>query len=72
MGILGRNFLHTAATSFGLKFVVGLMISVVTARALEPEGRGEYSLLVLIITTVTTLFNFGLPGTNTYFTAQKK
>ena len=72
MGILGRNFLHTAVSNFVLKFGIGLVIAVVTGRALEPEGRGEYFLLVLIITTVTTLFNFGLPGTNTYFTAQKR
>lgn len=72
MGILGRNFLHTAVSNFVLKFVIGLVIAVVTARALEPEGRGEYSLLVLVIATITTLFNFGVPSTNTYFTAQKK
>jgi O-antigen/teichoic acid export membrane protein len=72
MGILGRNFLHTAVSNFVLKFGIGLIIAVVTGRALEPEGRGEYVLLVLIITTITTLFNFGIPGTNTYFTAQKK
>ncbi len=72
MGILGRNFLHTAASNFVLKFGIGLAIAVVTGRALEPEGRGEYFLLVLVITTITTLFNFGVPGTNTYFTAQKK
>lgn len=72
MGILGRNFLHTAASNFVLKFVVGLVIAVVTGRALEPEGRGEYFLLVLIITTMTTLFNFGVPGTNTYFIAQRR
>jgi O-antigen/teichoic acid export membrane protein len=72
MGILGRNFLHTAASNFFLKFVVGVVIAVVTGRALEPVGRGEYSLMVLIITTVTTMFNFGVPATNTYFTAQMK
>jgi O-antigen/teichoic acid export membrane protein len=72
MGILGRNFLHTAASNFVLKFVVGVVIAVVTGRALEPVGRGEYTLLVLIITTVTTVLNFGIPGTNTYFTAQKQ
>ncbi len=72
MGILGRNFLHTAVSSFVLKFVVGMVIVVVTGNALEPAGRGEYFLLVLIITTITTVLNFGVPGTNTYFTAQKK
>jgi len=72
MGILGRNFLHTAVSNFVLKFGIGLVIAVVTARALEPEGSGEYFLLVTIITTITTLFNFGIPGTNTYFKAQKK
>ncbi len=72
MGILGRNFLHTAVSNFVLKFIIGVVSAVVTGRALEPVGRGEYTLLVLIITTVTTVFNFGVPGTNTYFTAQKK
>jgi O-antigen/teichoic acid export membrane protein len=72
MGILGRHYLHTVVSNFVLKFVIGLVIGVVTARALGPEGRGDYNLLALIITTVTTLFNFGVPGTNTYFTAQKK
>jgi O-antigen/teichoic acid export membrane protein len=72
MGILGRNFLHTAVSNFVLKFVVGMIIAVVTGNALEPAERGEYFLLVLIITTITTVLNFGVPGTNTYFTAQKK
>ena len=72
MGILGRNFLHTAVSNFILKFGIGLVIAVVTGRALGVEGRGEYFLLGLVITTITTLFNFGVPGTNTYFTAQKK
>lgn len=72
MGILGRHYLHTVVSNFVLKFVIGLVIAVVTTRALGPEGRGEYNLLALIIITVTTLFNFGVPGTNTYFTAQKK
>jgi O-antigen/teichoic acid export membrane protein len=72
MGILGRNYLHTAVSNFVLKFVVGVVIAVVTGWALQPALRGEFSLFVLIITTVTTIFNFGVPATNTYFTAQKK
>jgi O-antigen/teichoic acid export membrane protein len=72
MGILGRRYLHTLVSNFVLKFVVGLVITILTTRPFGPEGRGEYALLVLIITTVTTLFNFGVPSTNTYFTAQKK
>jgi O-antigen/teichoic acid export membrane protein len=55
-----------------LKFVVGLVITILTTKPFGPEGRGEYALLVLIVTTVTTLFNFGVPSTNTYFAAQKK
>ncbi len=72
MGILARRYLHTVVSSFVLKFVVGLAIGILTTRPLGPEGRGEYSLLVLIVTTVTTLLNFGVPSTNTYFTATKK
>jgi len=72
MGVFGKNYLHTVVTNVILKLVVGLVISVVTARGLGPEGRGEYNLLILIITTLTTLFNFGIPGSNTYFVAKKK
>jgi O-antigen/teichoic acid export membrane protein len=72
MGILGRRYLHTLLSNFVLKFAIGLAIGILTTRPFGPEGRGEYSLLVLIVTTVTTLFNFGIPSTNTYFTAQKK
>ena len=72
MGILGRRYLHTLLSNFALKFVVGLAIGILTTRPLGPEGRGEYTLLVLIVTTVTTLFNLGVPSTNTYFTAKKK
>ncbi|HTX17327.1 MAG TPA: polysaccharide biosynthesis C-terminal domain-containing protein [Bacteroidota bacterium] len=71
MGVLGKNYLHTVGTNVVLKLVVGLVISVVTARALGPSGRGEYNLLVLIITTLTTVLNFGIPASNTYFVAQK-
>ena len=72
MGILGRHYLHTVVSNFVMKFVIGLVISVATARALGPAGRGEYGLVVLIVNTVTLLFNFGIPSTNTYFIAQKK
>jgi O-antigen/teichoic acid export membrane protein len=72
MGILGRRYLHTLLSNLVLKFVVGLAIGILTTRPFGPEGRGEYSLIVLIITTVTTLFNFGVPSTNTYFAAKKE
>jgi O-antigen/teichoic acid export membrane protein len=72
MGVFGKNYLHTVVTNIILKLVVGLVFSIVTARALGPGGRGEYNLLVLIITTLTTLLNFGIPASNTYFVAQKK
>ena len=41
MGVFGKNYLHTVVTDAILKLVVGLVISVVTARGLGPEGRGE-------------------------------
>ncbi len=71
MGILQRQYLHTLSSNLVLKFVVGLVISIATARALGPEGRGEFNLYVLIITTAATLMNFGIPASNTYFAAQK-
>jgi O-antigen/teichoic acid export membrane protein len=72
MGILGRRYFHTLLSNLTLKFVIGLAIGILTTRPLGPEGYGEYSLLVLIVNTVTTLFNFGIPSTNTYFTAKKR
>ncbi len=71
MGVLGKNYFHTVATNVVLKLILGLAIGVVTARALGPAGRGEYNLLVLVVTTLTTLFNFGIPASNTYFVAKR-
>ncbi len=72
MGILSKRYLHTLASNVVLKFVIGLIIGIVTARALGPEGRGEYNLYVLAITLATTLLSFGISGSNTYFIASKQ
>lgn len=71
MGILGKHYAHTLETNLALKFGIGLLISAVTARALGPSGRGEYNLVVLTITTFSTLVNFGVHASNTYFTAKR-
>lgn len=66
---LGRATLHTFVSQ-GLKFAFSLLLGVLIARALGPEGRGEYGLLMLTFSLLVALGNLGLPASAVYFTAQ--
>jgi O-antigen/teichoic acid export membrane protein len=47
-------------------------MSVILARALGPEGRGEWALILLNIVLMTLIINFGTPEASIYFIGQKK
>jgi len=73
--LLGSDFFlkvsETLATR-GFTFCVGLAISVFTARALGPAGRGTYA-TALVLTTLGVQFgNFGLHAANTFFVAKDR
>ena len=50
---------------------VGIVVSVLIARHLGPEGKGIYSLLLLIPTLLVTFGNIGLGVANVYFFGKK-
>ncbi|MGH2455817.1 MAG: oligosaccharide flippase family protein [Candidatus Limnocylindria bacterium] len=50
-----------------LQFGSTITVAFVLARLLGPEGRGAYSLLLLLPSTLFALAQFGLPSAVTYF-----
>lgn len=63
--------LHTLVTRVGL-VVVGLITSVLVARALGPEGRGLYIVAITIGAVGVQLGNVGLAAANTYHVARDR
>lgn len=68
---LGRATLHTFVTQ-GLKFAFSFLLGILIARALGPEGRGEYGLVMLTLSLLVVVGNLGLPASAVYFTAQNQ
>lgn len=68
-GSFTRNTMTTLATQ-GVVFVLAIGISVLTARVLGPEGRGVYSLAVLLPVFLVYFLNFGLGHAAVYFLGQ--
>lgn len=61
--------------TFASKIVIivfGLIASIVTARILGPEGKGYYSLLMLVPALLIQFGNLGIGTANTYFGGSKK
>src|SRR3990172_10803129 len=50
---------------------VGLAVSIIIARFLGPEGKGIYSLLLLVPSLLVTFGNGGLQVSNIYFYGRK-
>jgi O-antigen/teichoic acid export membrane protein len=69
-GIFSRDFFDTLVARFGA-LVLGLVASVITARFLGPDGRGEYYLAITLAAAISQLGNFGLHSSNTYFVAKE-
>lgn len=69
-GVL-RHFSTTAATRLVL-VAFGLATSLLTARLLGPEGRGEYFFVVTFANTIVQFANLGLHSANTYFVARDR
>ena len=59
---LGQTFISRAIFS-----AILLVIGVLTARLLGPEGRGHYALFFTIVGIGANLCGFGLMQSNTYF-----
>lgn len=67
-------FARQTLLTLGAKVVtlaLGLLISVILARGLGPEGKGIYTLAVLFPTLIVTFINLGLGPATVYYVAQE-
>jgi O-antigen/teichoic acid export membrane protein len=62
---------ETYATRIGI-VALGLIISIVVTRALGPEGRGVYSIAVVIGGLGVQLGNLGFHASNTYYLTRRR
>jgi O-antigen/teichoic acid export membrane protein len=53
-------------------FVLDLIILVIISRVLGPEGKGIYTLVLLVPGMILNFGNFGLASANVYFVGSKK
>lgn len=70
VGIFVKNTTITFTTSV-LNFVLGMGTSIIIARILGPEGKGIYSLTVLLPSLIVTFINFGVGPATIYYAAKK-
>ena len=66
-----KNFIETVFTKFFV-VIIGMATSIIIARILGPEGRGEYAVAITISGIGVQLGNLGLHSANTYYIAQNK
>lgn len=66
---------RSVAATFGvrlLRVALGLVASVLTARALGPSGRGDYYLVITLAGVLVQFGNLGLASSNTYLVARDR
>jgi O-antigen/teichoic acid export membrane protein len=61
-----RDILITFSTQI-IAVIFGIAVTIVTARVLGPEGKGAYSLILLVPTLLALLGNLGIGFANVYF-----
>lgn len=69
------DFAKQTLLTMGTKVIVlglGLLISVLLARSLGPDGRGIYTLAILYPTLIVTFLNFGIGSATVYHVAQRR
>lgn len=67
------DFVHKVAETFATRILtlgIGLIVSVVVARILGPEGRGLYAVAVAVGAIGVQFGNMGLHASNTYLVAK--
>ena len=53
-------------------FIFGFAALIIITRVLGPEGKGIYSLILLVPGLMIAFGNFGIGSANVYFTGSKK
>jgi O-antigen/teichoic acid export membrane protein len=66
-----RDILITFSTHI-LAVALSLAVAIAIARLLGPEGKGAYSLIILVPTLLTLVGNLGIGIANTYFGGSRK
>jgi O-antigen/teichoic acid export membrane protein len=69
MKTFAKNTTTTLLTQI-ISLIFGIGVSVILARALGPEGKGIYSLAILLPTLVATFTNLGIAPATVYYTAK--
>lgn len=64
-----RDVLLTLVTKLAL-MLTGFLVSLLTARALGPQGRGEYYFAITLAGFVAQFGNLGLHASNTFYVAR--
>ncbi len=65
-----QDTIHTFLTKV-IVFFLGLACSIVIARILGPEGKGIYTLVILLPSFLIAFTNLGISTATTYYTAHK-
>jgi O-antigen/teichoic acid export membrane protein len=60
------NILLTFARQ-GIALLLGLLLTILIARTMGPEGQGIYSLIILLPTLLTTFLNLGIGTSAVYY-----
>ena len=71
MTSLKKSGLITFLTQISV-FIFGLATSIILARVLGPEGKGIYTLIILIPTVLGMLGTLGIEIANVYFSANRR
>ena len=71
IGTFTKNTLITIVTQ-GLTFVFGIGISVIIARILGPEGRGIYSLAILLPSFLVYFTSFSIGQASIFYLGKRR
>ena len=69
------NFIKGTAITFTtriLNLLIGIVVSIMLARLLGPEGRGIYALAILIPSFAVIFTNWGITSASVYYLGKKK
>ncbi len=67
------RFAHTAVTTWGVRLLnhaVAVAVSILIARALGPEGRGQYYFPILVASTLFGLLHLGVEHAHVFLVGQ--
>ncbi len=73
--ITTSDFIHKVTETFVTRVLllgIGLFTSILVARALGPQGRGQYAVIWVVAGIGVQFGNLGLHASNTYYVAQNR